>query len=276
MSESLAYIILNYKTWEDTIAEINNIIDVFKAKPSQIIVVDNCSPNESAIKLEEYANATNIIFLKSNTNRGYAAGNNIGLRYAWNEGFKYAWILNNDVVIEDSQLKEKMISVFEKDHSVAIVNPDIYLPGGHMCNRESFRPNLWDLTFGLIGYKKKGRAVKDLGGYGYVYRPQGCCMMVDLKKLHEVDYMDEKTFLYSEEPILAERLIKKNYRCALCIGVSILHNHSVTVASSIEKRKVRAIMQDSFRYYLKEYRGYRGISLWIALLFNRIKWILLG
>ena len=34
-------------------------------------------------------------------------------------------------------------------------------------------------------------------------------MMVDLDKMNEVDYFDEKTFLYCEEPILAERLLKK-------------------------------------------------------------------
>ena len=38
----------------------------------------------------------------------------------------------------------------------------------------------------LIKYRKVGRRIKDLGGYGYVYRPQGCSMMVDLEKLDEI------------------------------------------------------------------------------------------
>lgn len=45
--------------------------------------------------------------VKSDENCGYAAGNNIGLRYAYDNQYKYAWILNNDIIIEDSNLIEK-------------------------------------------------------------------------------------------------------------------------------------------------------------------------
>lgn len=75
--------------------------------------------------------------MKSNTNAGYAAGNNIGMRYAYNKGYKYAWILNNDIIIDDVQIITKIIDVFEKDSSVAVVNPDIYAPDGHMFNRDA-------------------------------------------------------------------------------------------------------------------------------------------
>ena len=92
----------------------------------------------------------------------------------------------------------------------------------------------------------------------------------------EVNYMDEHTFLYVEEPILAERLLKHNYHCACCLNAKIVHNHSTTVKSVLAKSKIRNINNDSFKYYLKEYRNFNIIQIKLCCLFNQIKWMLLG
>lgn len=257
----VSYVILNYNTWEDTIKEIEILKELIDVNFKDIIVVDNCSPNNSYEKLKEYSLKTGITLLYSEANKGYAAGNNIGLRYSYNNGYKYAWILNNDILIEDKDIVKKILSVFEKDEKVAVVNPDIYTPNGHLCNRNSIRGNVWDSTLGILQFVKKSRIIKDLGGYGYIYRPQGCCMMVDLKKMNDVDYMDEHTFLYVEEPILAERLLAKGYKCACITNTSVIHNHSTTVKSNIQKKKVQKIKKESNTYYMKTYRGYGKISI---------------
>ena len=141
--------------------------------------------------------------------------------------------------------------------------------------RDSIRPDFFDLTFGMLNYKKKGRKIEDRGGYSYIYRPQGCCMMVDLNKMNEIDYMDEHTFLYVEEPILAERLMQKNYKCACCIATSIIHNHSTTVKSVFAKNKIRKMNNESFKYYLKQYRKFNIVKTNICLFFNYLKLLML-
>lgn len=263
----ISYIILNYNTWKDTIKEIEILKQLLNVNFKDIIVVDNCSPNDSYKKLKEYALKTGITLLYSETNKGYAAGNNIGLRYSYKYGYKYAWILNNDILIEDKDILKKMISVFKKDKKVAVVNPDIYTPNGHLCNRNSIRGNIWDSTVGILQFVKKSRKIIDLGGYGYVYRPQGCCMIVDLEKMNDVEYMDENTFLYVEEPILAEKLLQKDYYCACVTNTSVIHNHSFTVKSNLQKRKIQKIKKESNSYYLKTYRGYGRVSIAICNFF---------
>lgn len=272
----LAVIILNYKSWQETIKEADLCKRQLNVDYQNIIIVDNASPNDSAEMLEKEAKNRKFILIKSDTNNGYASGNNIGMRYAYNEGYKYAWILNNDIIINDKKIVFKLINIFKKDKMVAVVNPDIYAPDGHMFNRDVKKPTFFDYTIGANKYRKNGRRIKDLGGYAYIYRPQGCCMMVDLEKMNEVDYMDEHTFLYVEEPILAERLLKKNYRCACCLDAQIIHNHSTTVKSVFAKNKIRKMNNESFRYYLKEYRKFNSIQIRICCFFNYIKWILLG
>lgn len=273
MNKKFSVIILNYNTWQDTLEEIK-LIDKILGE-TNIIVVDNCSPNESYEMLDKNNNGRYTL-IKADSNAGYASGNNIGMRYAYNHGYEYAWILNNDIIFEDSAIVDKMLKVFEDSSDIAVVNPDVYAPDGYLFNRDSIRPSFYDLTIGMYSYKKKGRVVEDKGGYGYVYRPQGCCMLVDLKKMQEVDYMDERTFLYSEEIILAERLLKSGYKCACCTDTSIIHNHSTTVKKSIDKKKIYKIQMESFRYYLEKYRNYKNIKRNICCWFYYMKLRLLG
>jgi len=271
MEEKVAVIILNYKTWEDTLSEIASCVDVLDIDYKDIIVVDNASPNESAEKLQQESVIKGFSFLANSINRGYAFGNNVGMRYAYARNYKYALILNNDIIFSDNNLIDKELEIFRKDNKIAVVNTDILSPEGYLYNRDAKRPTFFDYTFGALFYRLNGRKIDDLGGYAYIYRPQGCCMMVDLEKMDKIRYMDEHTFLYCEEPILAERLIKENYKCALCTTEQIIHNHSTTVSAEFDRKKRAKIITESFKYYLREYRHFNKIKTSLCLLFNNIK-----
>ena len=52
----------------------------------EIISVDNCSRKEDASAVEQLAAEQGCTFIAAKENRGYNAGNNIGLRYAANKG----------------------------------------------------------------------------------------------------------------------------------------------------------------------------------------------
>lgn len=270
----IAIIILNYNSWNATLEEVEICYNLFNVCWKNIIVIDNKSTNESSLQLKT-ASTNRFVFIEAERNGGYAAGNNIGLRYAIEKGFKYALILNNDIIIKDKCLLKKMKDVLKKDNALAVVNPDIYAPNGYLFNRDSKRPSFWDMTLGMIAYRKKGRKIENLGGYGYVYRPQGCCMLISLEKIKEVNFLDEQTFLYSEEIILAERLIQKGYKCACCIETCIVHDHSNTVKNVFDKHKILNIKAGSYKYYLYKYRGFRGLKLVLALFFYKMKLIIL-
>lgn len=268
-------IILNYNSWQNTIEEIETLHTVVGVDYKDIIVVDNCSNNNSVEELKKLS-YVGFVLLESKENKGYAYGNNIGMRWAREQGYKNSLIINNDIIIEDANMLKKLERVLEIDNTVAVVNPDIFNPEGYMFNRDSKKMSFWDFTLGMFSYRKKGRILQDIGGYGYVYRPQGCCMLVDLIKLERVGFMDEYTFLYFEEPILAERLRTLNYKCACCVETKVIHNHSQTVKNNIEKKKINEIKIDSFRYYLKEYRNYNNIKINTCIFMYKIKNKLLG
>lgn len=276
MKNKIAVIILNYNSWKETLQEIRLCHDFLEINFSDIIVIDNNSPNDSGRKICEYADTYGFVFLQSKANNGYSAGNNIGLKYAFESGYEYGWILNNDIIINDSLIVDKIMAVFAANEKIAVVNPDIYRPDGYLFNRDYKRPNFFDFTLGKLHYRKVGRTVVDEGGFTYVYRPQGCCMMVDLNAMKEVDFLDEGTFLYAEEIILAERLREKGYVSACCLETSIIHNHHNTVKTSIEKKKVRKIITKSFSYYLSKYRNYNQLQIIVCCLFEYFKLIMIG
>ena len=267
----VAVIILNYNTWEDTLNEIELVYNICNIPMSDIVVIDNASPNEERIQLKKKSKEKGFIFIQATQNKGYAAGNNIGLGFAISRKYQYAWILNNDIYFDDTEIINKLYSVFEKDNMIATVNPDIFAPSGHMFNRDAKRPSFFDFTLGMNRYRKIGRQINVKDEFGYVYRPQGCCMMVDLQKMKAVHLLDEHTFLYFEEPILAERLLQKGFRCACCVSASVIHNHSKSVKTVFQKQSLRKIQNKSFEYYLNQYRGYGKFKSAVCVFFNTLK-----
>lgn len=269
-NNKLAVLLLNYNSWKQTLDIAKEIVNDFNISWKDIIVVDNYSSDDSRVNLENNKNL-GYVYIESDKNGGYAYGNNIGLRYAKEKNYDYVWIINNDIIVNDKDYLNKILNIFKLKKDIAVVNSDILSPEGYVYNRESIKPTFFDYTFGILNYRKKGRKIVDLGGYGYVYRPQGCCMIVDVNRVAEVDYLDENTFLYYEESILAERLASKGYKCACCIETDVIHNHSKVVKDNIKKKNYIRINNDSFSYYLKEYRKFSKFQIAICKAFNTLK-----
>ena len=270
IEHDVVVILLNYKTWQETLDEIRMMKSIPGIK-CDYMVVDNCSPNDSYEQLQGYTDKYGFKLIKSDNNDGYASGNNIGLREAERMGYRYAWIMNNDIIFDKSFSLDTALSIFHKADDIAVVSPDVYAPNGKLFNRDSKRWTFNDMTFGMMHYKKTGRNIDDRGGWGYVYRPQGCSMILDIKKCSEVGFMDEHTFLYCEEDILAERLLSKDYRCACDTTNKIIHNHSYTVHSAMDRKKIIETNLASFKYYLTEYRGFKGLKLRVCMWFQKMK-----
>ena len=134
-------VILNYGTFEMTINLIKQLLADLEYENYSIMVVDNCSPNESAEVLEEKSHELNYIFYANKTNAGYAAGNNIGIRYGINHGFDYSWILNNDVELREKNVLQHMVEIAENEARIGCVGPMIYTLDGSICAPYCRRPS---------------------------------------------------------------------------------------------------------------------------------------
>lgn len=273
-----AIVILNYKSYELTIRLVKLIkTGSVLSKDDEIIVIDNNSPNESGTKLQEVANALGFILLISESNKGYSAGNNIGLKYAYFNGFEYALILNNDIEFHSDQtiLIDTLTKMFEQS-DIAIVSPIILSNEKKIVPHFTRYPTFFNLSllypfYRILDYFSKGKDETQK-----LYKPSGCCMMVRLDHMNKIDYLDEKTFLYSEEDILAEKLRALKLSIYSCKEVKVIHNHSKTVKTSFNKKHIMNMKITSYEYYLSNYLNYSPIKIRIVSMMKKILLILKG
>lgn len=275
MEKKLAIIILNYNSFQLTKKLIATLNANIKASISyEIIVIDNNSKNESFIELSKFKKVEKFILLSSQDNGGYAKGNNIGLKYAYNHGFSFGWILNNDIEFKNNDLDflSDIFSFFYENMNTAAVYTGIVTPEQVKIAPFVERPTFYDLTVGAYFYRKKRYKSMNKKEPFKIYKGYGCSIFLNMKHINECNYLDENTFLYLEEDILAEKLIQYDLDTYYLPNINIVHNHSTTVSNEIKKTKINNIVSKSYKYYLKEYRHYNKLQIVICLLIQKIKW----
>ena len=99
------------------------VLDCLKALQAQsqahdVVVVDNGSVDGSATTIAGQFPAVHLIVLPHNT--GFAGGVNTGLRYALQQGYDYAALLNNDATPDKNWL-EQLVITMEASHKTGIV-----------------------------------------------------------------------------------------------------------------------------------------------------------
>lgn len=251
---SVLIVILNYKTYELTLQLIDQIHEKLEYGNYKIFVIDNCSPNESAAILQK--NDKDYIFYANVKNSGYAAGNNIGIRYGIKHGYKYTWILNNDVLITDPNVLNHMVSIMEQKPEIGCVGPKIISRAGTPVAPYVRRRTFWQMTFGIFEDKKFRQ--QNIDNAQQVYRVYGCCMLLRNSTMQQIDCMDERTFLYGEEEILAERMLKVGSYSYYDAATSVIHNES----SSMDKSKKKySEAKKSRNLYLTEYRKFSSLEI---------------
>jgi len=113
-------ILLNYMSADDTINCWYSLKSL--VTPCHVIVVDNCSPDDSANRILQHVPAAH--FLVNRCNRGFAAGNNAGIQRAIAAGARYVWLLNNDTTVEPDTLAALLATV-DQDPLIAVVGSTI-------------------------------------------------------------------------------------------------------------------------------------------------------
>lgn len=265
-------IILNYNDYENTSKMLNQIKDY--SCLSKIIVVDNCSTDNSVEKLKEYENKK-IILLQAEKNLGYAAGNNLGLKYLEkNTSCEIAIISNPDVLIEEGVLKE-LIHDIKTHENISFLGPKI-LENGTISKGWKLPDFLSELLSNINFF---GKYSHKLLKYKEEYYQEkltkvdvlhGCFFLGRLKSFKKIKYFDSHTFLYYEENILAKKAKEKNLETYVDTTVSVTHALSQSVDKSLKKVKKYKILKNSQKYYIKNYMHMNFLGYGIIRLFYYI------
>ena len=228
-------VILNWNGLEDTLACLSSL-EHLDYPNFEVIIVDNDSSDGSEEVLRERYGQH--IVVQSGANLGFAGGTNVGLRYALEHGADYAWLLNNDTLVEPDALTELVKRMQERPDaglcgSTLVYHHDrsrVQAYGGATYNK-------WLSTSRHIGQDAPRDEEVDAeeveAQLDYLV---GASCLVSRPFLEEVGLMSEDYFLYFEEVDWAARA-KGRYKLAFAPKSVVYHKEGGSIGSSSDGAK---------------------------------------
>ncbi|HYE09816.1 MAG TPA: glycosyltransferase family 2 protein [Patescibacteria group bacterium] len=270
----IGIVILNYCSLRDVRECINSLTNG-NTESYTIYIVDNKSPDQSGIELKEYYKAyPNIKVILNNHNYGYAAGNNIGLKYAIEDYCDYIVITNPDIIFMHNSISN-MIKTFQISSSIGMVGPKIYNEDESIYQygqrkKKTEIKELYFLKYPLsalnIGKVKQKMfyTKKELEFDMEVFTVSGCCFAISNSTARLLYPLDEGTFMYLEETIIGDILKAKGIKVYYTPKAEIIHNHRVKSKMLSPFNLMNKFMSEM--YYCKKYLGKSNLYL-IPLIF---------
>lgn len=223
---SIYTIILNYNNFDDTLEcveslyNIKNNIDIY----NRIIIVDNASTDGSGDRLKQLYKGK-VVFLQADKNIGYAAGNNLGIKYALENNADYICILNNDTVVKMNFI-EPCIKYISSHEKVGFLSPVI----------EEYRTEKVQSTGGDIIFEK-GMVTLNNNGMDRNKLPSeiecdyigGACLLFKSSIIDEIGYIPECYFLFFEETEWCWRAKKAGLHNVCLANTYIKHKGSASI-----------------------------------------------
>lgn len=215
-SRPLVYVIvLNWNGWQETL-ECLTSLEVLDYPNYEVVVVDNGSTNGSA---EEIRKAKpQVTLLETGRNLGFAGGNNIGIRYALEQGAEYIWLLNNDTVVDPGALTA-MIELAEKDRRIGVVGSVLYYM------EQPTKVQAWG--GGRVNLLT-GRS-RHLLAPGEPHYITGASMLLRREALEQVGLLDEGFFMYWEDADFGFRLRKAAWKLEVAPNARVWHKESASL-----------------------------------------------
>ena len=122
----VCFVILHYMALDETVQCVESILNNIEGE-KKVIVVDNCSPNGTLADLRaRYETVPDVDVIGTDSNLGFARGNNFGYQYAVSSyDPDFAVVMNNDMEITQRDFIAQMVKSC-REYSFAVMGPDIY------------------------------------------------------------------------------------------------------------------------------------------------------
>ncbi len=225
----ISIVIVNYNT-RDLLRACLRSVETSEEKPElELFVVDNASTDGSADMVTAEFPWARLI--RSETNRGYAYANNLGLRRCSGQDYL---LLNPDTELSPRALRQ-MADYMDARLEAGIAGPKLLLLDGQLdlaCRRAFPSPRV--SFYRMLGLSKLFPRSRRFGQYNLTYldpdQPAevdsvvGAFMMVRAEAARQVGLLDESFFMYGEDLDWAYRIKTRGWKVLYNPAVVVLHH----------------------------------------------------
>lgn len=304
-------ILLNYNGWKDTIECLESLYKLH-SQDYKIILCDNNSTDNSLTKIVDWANnrinaniptqeklrplvlpyvskpiefeeynfdesksihiTNRLTIIKIKENKGFAAGNNIGIKIALNQDdCQYVWCLNNDTIVDPLSLTN-LVETMNSNSSIGICGAKTkyyFSPSEIQCDG-GFKYNKWTSKI-----RKLTDEELEHNDFDYI---NGASMMINPLFIETVGFMNEDYFLYNEEIDWAVRN-NRLFLLTYCPQAVIYHKEGSSIGGNSQNVGEKSYLADFYSIrsrinFTKKYYPTCLPTIYLGLLMamiNRIK-----
>ncbi len=250
--DDFGVVVLNFNDYESSIACVRSWLRC-DPLPPVIALVDNCSPNESLVRLQEaFADEERVVVLDSGRNGGYSFSNNVGIRFVRERGCRHAVISTSDTIVESEHILRRLAE--ETTARTGMIAPQITSTLGHEnpsvgpLDLRAILDFAWlrrgmplrdvrrQLSIWLRRVRNKPLTGKYTGGSATdvsvhkVFKLHGAFLCITEAYIERVGLMEEDMFMYCEEDMFAYQCVANGLDQVLVPDVTVHHEHESSVA----------------------------------------------
>lgn len=225
---------------------------------TEIIVVDNCSTDDSLERLKtKYPACT---YLNASDNLGFARGSNIGMRYAFEQKADFVILLNNDVeVIPD--FIEMLIEPTLGNKEIGLVTPKIMY--------RDQRNLIWHvggyINTNTVSGIARGYDEIDEGQYNEIVETQwasGACCLITKEAIQKIGFLEERYFFGQEEWDYSTTAINNGFKIIYTPKCVVFHE----IGQSSTKNPALCSYQNVYNkfVYASKFLPKASFYIWVA------------
>ncbi len=239
----VSIVIVNWNTRDILRDCLGTIYEQTRRVDFEVIVVDNGSQDGSAQMVRsDYPQA---MLLANETNAGYAAANNQGIRAARG---RYVLVLNSDTLILDGAI-DRVVEFADAHPRAGVLGCRVRSPDGTLQPTCFMFPSVFNSFLSAFYLNKLfprsrlfGREAMswwDRSDVRDVQVVTGCFMLIRRGALDEVGLMDERFFMYAEETDWCYRFGKAGWHVMFTPVAEIVHLGGQSTAQCSEEMLVQ-------------------------------------
>lgn len=292
MKEEVYIVLLNYNGALDTIECIQSLLQLNEQTLFKIVVVDNSESFANFKLLQQFTfkqniptlifvngdgytyNNEKIILIKSLQNKGFAAGNNLGIQFSLLQpNCTHIWLLNNDTTVSKNSLKE-LLAYHKKQPNTILGSKLLYYHKPNVIQAVGGKFNTRFYISEHIGEGLPSDTSKEK--LPIIDYPVGAAIFVSKQFIEKVGLLNENYFLYYEELDWVKKAQHFGFVADWCPTSIVYHKEGASIGSSYKNEKSYFSEIELFKSRQKFIKDHFGLNVrfyfsTLLLILNRLR-----